>query len=170
MVITDLDKIKYYSEKNDNRNYKFRSFLKSVDKDVSEIDAIVHDILKDIVKQIDCTACANCCKKMGALVTKDDMHRISRGLKISEDELINKYLEFDKEENEYCINKKPCPFLQDNKCTIYEIRPEECQSFPHLHKDEFVFRMSGVISNCSVCPIVFNVYEELKRFDFRDDF
>jgi len=31
-----------------------------------------------------------------------------------------------------------------------------------LHKKEFVFRLWGVVDNCSICPIVFNVYEHLK--------
>ena len=26
----------------------------------------------------------------------------------------------------------------------------------------FVFRLWGVVENCSICPIVFNVYEQLK--------
>jgi hypothetical protein len=32
-----------------------------------------------------------------------------------------------------------------------------------LNKDEFVFRLMGVIGNYEICPIVFNVYEMLKR-------
>ena len=34
--------------------------------------------------------------------------------------------------------------------------------FPHLHKEEFIFRLWGVVENCPICPIVFNVYEQLK--------
>ncbi|MFH1965187.1 MAG: hypothetical protein ABIJ42_06545, partial [Acidobacteriota bacterium] len=46
--------------------------------------------------------------------------------------------------------------------TAYSARPEDCRSYPHLHKKKFVFRVSGVFSNCSRCPIVYNVYELLK--------
>jgi hypothetical protein len=58
---------------------------------------------------------------------------------------------------------RPCPVLQDNLCTVYDHRPGDCRSYPHLHKREFVFRMNQAFSNCFVCPIVFNVYEGLKR-------
>ncbi|MBW1737720.1 MAG: hypothetical protein JRJ69_09220 [Deltaproteobacteria bacterium] len=48
-------------------------------------------------------------------------------------------------------------------CSHYELRPEACRSFPHLHKEEFVSRLMGVIQNYAVCPIIFNVYERLKN-------
>jgi len=62
----------------------------------------------------------------------------------------------------------PCPFLLDKKCSIYDSRPADCKSYPHLHKKDFLSRLFGVIDNYSNCPIVFNVYEELKiKFHFR---
>ena len=54
------------------------------------------------------------------------------------------------------------PLLSDNCCTVYDHRPDDCRSYPHLHKDEFVFRLIQAVENCSVCPIVFNVFERLK--------
>jgi len=63
----------------------------------------------------------------------------------------------------YCFRQKPCPFLQNNRCTVYDARPDDCRSFPHLHKDEFVFRLIQVVNNCSVCQIVYNVFEWLKE-------
>jgi Fe-S-cluster containining protein len=53
--------------------------------------------------------------------------------------------------------------LQNNLCRVYNDRPGDCRSYPHLHKRDFVFRVNQAFSNCFVCPIVFNVYEELKR-------
>jgi Fe-S-cluster containining protein len=53
--------------------------------------------------------------------------------------------------------------LLENRCTVYEFRPEDCRSFPHLHKDEFVFRLIQAVQNCSICPIVFHVFERLKN-------
>ncbi len=45
-----------------------------------------------------------------------------------------------------------------NCCTVYDARPDDCRSFPHLHKDEFVFRLIQVVNNCSVCQIVYTTY------------
>ena len=67
------------------------------------------------------------------------------------------------------FNQIPCPFLHCNKCIYYESRPADCTSYPHLHKKEFVFRLIGVINNYSICPIVFNVYEEL-RYKLKSEF
>ena len=39
----------------------------------------------------------------------------------------------------------------------------DCRSFPHLHKRDFVFRLIQAVENCALCPIVFGVYEGLKR-------
>ena len=53
-------------------------------------------------------------------------------------------------------------------------RPKDCVSYPYLLKKDFTSRLMGVIGNCSVCPIVFNVYELLKdevwHKHFSDDF
>ena len=100
---------------------------------------------------------------MRPILDDDDISRFAAGLKISANELRGKYLNQDTDDRtEYEFNTLPCPFLSDNKCTNYEYRPKSCASYPHLHKDEFVFRLWGVVENYSCCPIVFNVYEKLK--------
>jgi Fe-S-cluster containining protein len=52
--------------------------------------------------------------------------------------------------------------LNGNLCSIYDNRPDTCRTFPHLEKPGFVSRLIGVIGSLSVCPIAFNVFEELK--------
>ncbi|MFZ4394680.1 MAG: YkgJ family cysteine cluster protein [Kiritimatiellia bacterium] len=66
------------------------------------------------------------------------------------------------EDGDLTFNRRPCPFLSENRCRVYEHRPDTCRSYPHLQKKEFVFRLTQAVGNCSVCPIVFNVYERLK--------
>jgi len=96
------------------------------------------------------------------------------GLKISIEEFVNKYLKRKDEGSDYIFNKIPCPFLQSSKCSVYTFCPESCTSFPHLQNKNFVSRLISVIHLCSVCPIVFNVYEALKEeiwaMDDPDDF
>ena len=55
-----------------------------------------------------------------------------------------------------------CKNLDCNKCTIYQERPEECRQYPYLHRDNFINRSSEIIQNYEICPIVFNVVEQLK--------
>ena len=39
--------------------------------------------------------------------------------------------EVDEAKYDQYITHTPCPFLKDNTCSIYEVRPEGCQAFPN---------------------------------------
>jgi Fe-S-cluster containining protein len=163
-VETDLKRIKKVAEKKWDENWEFRSFLKGYDIEVEELDAIVHRLLEEVCGEIDCTACGNCCREISPVLDQEDIGRLSRGLGISPEDVKKRFLfEDDKNYSEgFIFNKRPCPFLRWNLCSHYELRPEACRSFPHLYKEDFVFRLIGLIENYEVCPIVFNVYEQLK--------
>ena len=148
--------------KREDENWRFRSFLKGIDLEIEELDAIVHKQYKAISRQIDCCACGNCCREALPVVQASDLVRLVSGLNMSEAEVIQRFLVAGEEKGTFTFNQKPCPLLSGKRCTAYELRPDDCRSFPHLHKDEFVFRLIQAIDNCSICPIVFNVFERLK--------
>jgi hypothetical protein len=170
---TDLIKIKNLSKERKDENWYFRTFLKGYD--IKNLDSIVHKLFKHVSEAIDCTSCGNCCKEMQPNLKKKDINKLSRSLNITPDQFIIKYVDKD-EDGDRILNQLPCPFLKDNKCSQYDSRPIDCASYPHLHKKDFVFRLIGVVNNYSICPIVFNVYEGLKRklksefIEFREDF
>jgi len=169
-VEIDLEKIKLIGKQKEDENWKFRSYLKGLDIEEEELDRIVHEINNNVTSQIDCTKCANCCKVVDPILDSEDVVKLSTSLKMNIDEFRTAYLLESKEEkNCYNFNKVPCPFLKDNKCTVYENRPKVCESYPHLHKEEFWTRLMGVVQNYSICPIVFNVYEQLKKELWRRD-
>jgi Fe-S-cluster containining protein len=97
-----------------------------------------------------------------------------QGLGIAPDEFKNQFLTADEESGKHVFKEIPCLLLKDNKCSIYSHRPKDCRSYQHLHKNDFVTRLWGVVENCSICPIAFNVYEQLKselwHNDDEDDF
>ena len=161
-IETDLNIIKELSEKNDQENWDFRAFLKGYNATLEEMDAIAHELNQRISSEIDCTDCANCCKKVQPVLDQEDIKKCCEGLGISVSQFKEKYLKPAKEQGKLVFKEKPCPFLKNKLCSIYSHRPKDCRSFPHLHKKEFVFRLWGVVENCSICPIVFNVYEQLK--------
>lgn len=105
----------------------------------------------------------NCCKEMSPTLDKEDVKTLAKALHLTQEEFKEKYVLTDDEEEGCCFKTKPCPFLGVDGCLYYEYRPKDCRSYPHLHKENFVFRLMGVIENCSICPIVFNVYESLKK-------
>ncbi|HUV79637.1 MAG TPA: YkgJ family cysteine cluster protein [Candidatus Bathyarchaeia archaeon] len=164
---TDIAIIKEASKEKAEENWAFRAYLRECNMSPEEIDAVVHRLSKEISSKIDCKACANCCKMVTPVLDEDDIVKLSAGLGISTAEFYEEYLVED--EDGLKFKMKPCPFLKDNSCWLYAYRPKDCRSYPHLHKEGFVFRLMEVIANCSVCPIVFNVYETLKEERWHKD-
>jgi len=138
-------------------------FLKGYDAPTEDIDAIVHRINKQVAAGIDCKTCANCCNEVSPVFDQKDIEKFVSGLSMAESEFKDRYLEEDEYPEKYIFTKLPCPFLKDNLCTNYENRPKNCRSFPHLHKKDSVFRLIGIINNCEICPIVYNVFELVKE-------
>ncbi len=154
----DLNRIEEFGRLREVENVEFRSYLKGQDFD--KIDDIVHRLNREVSDQIDCTNCGNCCTKLSPLINDKDIDRLSGKLNISTEQIKDDYTETD--EGELFFKDLPCTFLKGKKCTIYNDRPEDCKSYPHLHKSEFISRLWAVIQNYSICPIVFNVFERLK--------
>lgn len=167
---TDLKKIAEIAKQKEDENWRFCTFLKGYDIGIKELDSIVHGFYDIVKKEIDCTKCANCCAQVNPTLSQSDIAKLSKGTGVPKQQFIEHYLKKDTD-GEYLFKGGSCPFIQDNLCTLYDFRPEACQSFPHLHKEDFVFRSMQVVQNYSVCPIVFNVYELLKNElweDFED--
>lgn len=81
-----------------------------------------------------CTQCGKCCGGFPGYVwlSQDDIKKIATFLKISEKEFLKRYTRFCY--GRYSLKELPqnynCIFLQDGKCAIYELRPEQCRTFP----------------------------------------
>jgi len=161
---TDLQKIKEVSEKKHDENWRFRTFLKGCSDE--HIDTLVHQFYQEVSSNVDCTTCANCCKEIQPTLEQGDIGRFAQGLGMSVAQFTEQYLMEDIQDGIFegwTFQHKPCPFLKENICTNYSYRPKACRSYPHLHKPDFTCRLWGVIDNYAICPIVFNVYELLKR-------
>jgi len=150
------------AEEKKDENWRFRSFLKRCGLNSEELDAVVHRHYEDVASQIDCRECGNCCREILPTLSKDDVIDLATGLRISLEETLERYL-VRNETGDFTFNQLPCPLLEGNVCRVYEHRPENCRSYPHIQKKEFVSRLAQAVGNCSICPIVFNVFERLKE-------
>lgn len=171
MLTIDLPFIAQEAVLKEEENIAFRTFLKNLDMTSGELDSIVHAINAEVTAQIDCTQCANCCKITDTLLSEKDIARFAKGLKTSPSDFQTLHVvPYEQEAGKFTFDRLPCPFLAGDLCTNYEARPEECHSFPHLHKKHFRGRLFGVINNYAICPIVYHVVEQLKELLWTDDF
>ena len=121
---------------------------------------LFHRLFREIRAEIDCKTCANCCKEIRPRLKEQDVEKLAKWLQMPEENFRTQYLELT--EDGAFFREMPCPFLRNNTCSCYEYRPQDCASYPHLHKKDFISRLYGVLDNSSICPIVYNVYERLK--------
>lgn len=137
----------------------YRQFLERADKNavLKKLPAL-HEYA---FEQVDCLSCANCCKQYSPRFKTPDIKRIARHLKMKEGQFIETYLRLD-EDGDYVVKSSPCPFLgSDNYCSIYEVRPSDCQRFPYTDEDVILKRQQLTLKNAEFCPIVYVVLERL---------
>jgi len=158
----DPKKVEKLAARQEDANWRFRSFLKGIDLDSEEVDAVVHRLYARVAEEIDCLSCSNCCREIIPTLWEEDIARLAGALEISREETVKRFLVPEEDEGTFTFRDTPCPLLSGNRCTVYESRPDDCRSFPHLHKEGFVYRAMQAVRNCSICPIVFNVFELLK--------
>jgi hypothetical protein len=140
-------------------NDRFKVFVKETNRE--QVDELVFQLDKTISPQISCTDCGNCCKSLMVLINDAEADNLSAHLGQSRTEFDKEYLE--KGSNGLMImNRMPCPFLSDNKCSVYEHRFEGCKEFPALHLPNFKERLFTTFMHYERCPIIFNVVEQLK--------
>ncbi len=137
---------------------QFRSFLQNLDS--TYLDEAVFKLNEEVSSQIDCTKCGACCNKLMINVEESDLKRISDHLNISENNFKESYVECGS--TMMIMNTIPCSFLKNKMCTVYEARFTECRQFPNLHSPGFQRRLFATLINYEICPIIFNVIEQLK--------
>jgi Fe-S-cluster containining protein len=151
------------AESHDEENYDFLRSMKFRRYGFSP-DKLAAKLHKQAFQIIDCTHCANCCRTMDIVFTVEDIGRIADHLNMTVEEFVAVYLERDPDDGRYKARCKPCPFLgDDNRCTIYDVRPTVCREYPHTDKPGFTFRTIGHANNALACPAVFWIVEQMKR-------
>ena len=162
---TNTDRIRAIAALKEAENDAFRSFIKS--SNGTEVDALVKEINAEVEPRIDCTSCGACCKTLMINVKQEEAHRLSEHQNQTPADFKEKYIEESLMGN-LIINRMPCHFLEGSKCSVYAHRFTECREFPHLHRENFKDRLFGTLIHYAMCPIIFNVIEELKeRMDFK---
>ncbi|MBY0482429.1 MAG: YkgJ family cysteine cluster protein [Chitinophagaceae bacterium] len=159
-IEANLSVIQANAIKKSAENERFRTFLNH--QPDSDLDAIVQQLNTKISAKVDCTLCGNCCKTLMIVVTNPEADQLSGALQISRTSFDEQYIE--KGLNEMMlINKMPCCFLKETKCTVYENRFEGCREFPALHLPGFKKRLFTHFMHYDRCMIIYNTIEYLKN-------
>lgn len=153
------DLLHNWEKKSAARQKDYRRLLQRAGK--NKILPLLPELHEEAFQKIDCLQCANCCKSYSPRFKTPDIKRIARHLRMKESEFIDTYLRLD-EDGDYVVKTTPCPFLgQDNYCSIYEVRPSDCERFPYTDEDVLIKRPAITQKNSTFCPIVYFVLERL---------
>ena len=130
----------------------------------NNLDFVVHELHTSEFMRTDCLTCGNCCKTTSPIFTEKDIQRIAKYVKMKEHLFISTYLDRDPEDF-YVLKTAPCTFLDlnDNMCTIYDVRPKACNEYPHTNRRKFIQLTNLTMKNKEICPAVYNIVEALKK-------
>jgi uncharacterized protein len=155
------EELKQLTDKNRQETAAFLKRLKK--KNPKDLDDFVHDLHVEAFSEFNCLDCANCCKTIGPRLIDKDIDRLARHLKIKPSEFMEQYILTD-EDGDFVFREHPCPFLlPDNYCMVYESRPKACREYPHTDRKRFYQILTLSHKNCETCPVVFEIFEEIKR-------
>lgn len=127
-----------------------------------QLDAVMAKLHDETFQQIDCLACANCCKTTSPIFRDVDIERIAQHLGCRPAAVVEQYLHLD-EDGDYVLNSSPCAFLgTDNYCSIYEARPRACREYPHTDRKHFYQILDLTLKNTAICPAALHIVRRLQ--------
>ncbi|HUQ97325.1 MAG TPA: YkgJ family cysteine cluster protein [Chitinophagaceae bacterium] len=142
---------------------QLRQFISDLEQAApANLDAEAERLEPEVWREIECLACANCCRSMSPSYSTSDIKRIATHFRLSVVAFKEKWL-LKNEKGQWMNRLQPCPFLnlQTNKCIIYSIRPADCASFPHFTKKPMLDYMHVHKQNISFCPATIKMVEKL---------
>jgi uncharacterized protein len=160
---TDLKKIKRLAATREEEVDAFIEWLKIRLDSSQRLDGRLKDLLDEAMSALDCTKCARCCKEAYVVVDTADIARMAKALGMKRSEFRTEYVGRN-EDGDTCLNRRPCPFLKKNMCTIYDSRPDCCREYPQSLAVDSAGNLDNINANYLVCPAVFNALEALRDF------
>lgn len=87
-----------------------------------------------ILKRFKCSGCGTCCRWTGSVLLGDaDIAALATHVGLSEQEFIDRHTRLAPNRIQLALNDHPdgsCSFLEGDRCSVYEARPEQCRTFP----------------------------------------
>lgn len=138
-------------------------FRKLSQRPPRDLDYQVSSLHEEVFQEIDCLACANCCRTTSPIFRDIDIERLAQHLGVRPASLVEQYLRLD-DEGDYVLQTAPCPFLgSDHYCSVYESRPRACREYPHTDRKHFHQILALTLKNTEICPAAFEVVRRLEE-------
>ena len=126
------------------------------------LDEKFYTLHEEVFESIDCLDCANCCKTSSPIFIQKDVDRIAKHLNMKPAPFYDKYLKRD-DEFDIVLKESPCAFLDDdNKCSIYDVRPRACSEYPHTNRKKMSHILPLTLQNVKICPAVSRILDKMK--------
>ncbi|MDX1982737.1 MAG: YkgJ family cysteine cluster protein [Bryobacteraceae bacterium] len=163
-MVTDLAEVFRLGTAKVKENLAFRRYISAH----HGASAPFQILAEEVQRQVDCTACANCCRHSVVTINEEETETIARHLGSTPEEIIRLYTVPDPDtlhSRNILSGKEGCVFLDGTLCTIYEARPATCRDFPHvgIGARSLGSRPSSLARWAALCPIIFNALEDYKR-------
>ncbi|MEZ4799864.1 MAG: YkgJ family cysteine cluster protein [Flavobacteriales bacterium] len=142
------------------------AFLKKVGKGkVKGLRKLTKQAEAETWKEINCQKCGNCCMTMTPTWTKKEVKRLAAHLGMTYDEFYQKWLYTEEETGDIMNDSTPCQFfdVKNGLCTVYEFRPHDCATFPHLYRKDYKDQVEVYTNNLHRCPATLVAVEKLKK-------
>jgi Fe-S-cluster containining protein len=129
----------------------------------------LNECFKFVRSNFKCEKCARCCIcEYDITITEKEARKISKEKNVPVSNIVDKRL---KEGRLYFFLKhqkhEPCMFLVNKECSIYNIRPDSCKTYPHrLIKERSKLILKNMDELIIVippkCPALLKIIDKLK--------
>ena len=157
----EIRRIKRLATANEEEVDAFIAWLKKRDLSSGRLDRRLKRALNRAMSELDCTRCARCCKEAYVVLQDGDIARLADRLGMKRADFRARYVTRN-EDGDTCLNRRPCPFLKKNLCTLYEDRPDCCREYPQSLAADAAENLDNIGANYLVCPAVFHALERLR--------
>jgi uncharacterized protein len=116
-------------------------------------------------EKVNCQSCGNCCKTMTPTWKKSEINRLAAHLGMTYQEFYDKWLYTEEGTGDIMNASTPCQFFDMKKglCKVYDLRPHDCATFPHLYRKDFKDQIDLYTANLHRCPATLEAMEFIHR-------